>query len=224
MLQKLLWRCPLCETDDAIRHTRRLLIADRVICCQCQACWQLRRIAGDTFYLKLVENPAGLGAFKVGKEHPITTWYDAMKTGIQLQPIEDLGFQMKDGERLFVVSKRVELVAEETDERFFVAPKGELLPIAKNEIEGRPVGPGRLLLTSHRLVWQAMDEPDRKFLRVVSIPLKEINFASTFFGLVLNVGFQLYMIYVPSESMLKWLTYLDLVAKHIGHQIKISNY
>jgi len=147
-----------------------------------------------------------------------------MKASIRLVPIEEPGIQLEGSEKLFVVSQTVELVAEDSDGRFFPASNGQFLEKAKSEIEGQPVGPGRLLLTNQRLIWQALEEPDRKMSRLVSVPLKEINFASTFFGLVLNVGFQLYMIYFPSESMLKWLTYLDLVSKQIGHTIKTSHY
>jgi hypothetical protein len=58
MIPLLLWRCPLCATDDALEHQVRCFRADRVRCRRCRAEWRVRRVPGDNFYLKLVAGQA----------------------------------------------------------------------------------------------------------------------------------------------------------------------
>jgi hypothetical protein len=83
-------------------------------------------------------------------------------------------------------------------------------------------------LTDRRLIWQGVGGQTDVKPGVASFPLEEIQMVAPFFGVVLNVGNHLYMLYFPEESMLKWVTYLGQVSDEIlvdrGYQIKTAPY
>jgi hypothetical protein len=122
----------------------------------------------------------------------------------------------------------VALVAEEGDPLFFPSGIQASVKRAKSGIRAQVVGHGRIYLTGQRLIWLSDRQGDGDEASTVSIPLNAILSANTFFGVVLNVGLRLYMLYFPEESMLKWVTYLSLVSQQslvgTGHRLKTSHY
>lgn len=150
MLPTLLWRCPLCATNDALTQSPRPFRDDLVRCRACRAEWRLRRVPGDDFYLELTHVgddrgaawrlPAGGGPqdtpSQVGDkphtsnirhrtsniQHPVAAWYDAMKATVRLAPIHDPALALGPGETLYLASGPAILHAEEDDPRCFPAP------------------------------------------------------------------------------------------------------
>jgi hypothetical protein len=211
----LLWRCPLCVTDDALVHVERPFRAGRVHCRRCGAEWRVRRVPGDNFYLNLANR---------SDERSITAWYDAMKATVRLEPILDPALPLPPGEALYLASGPAELQAEATDPLFFPVPESPRASrVDKKEVAGRTTGQGRVFLTSRRLIWQG-DGPARSF------PLARLNsaYAVMDYGLTLMVEMRLYTVRFLEESLLKWVTYLALVAPQVeaetGHRITTSHF
>lgn len=232
MIPTLLWRCPLCATDDALTHYARRFRGDLVRCRACGAEWRVRRAPGDNFYLKLTRAPAfggdreGAPLRESGDERSITAWYDALKAAVRLTPIRDPAFAPLAGETLFLASGPAELQAEESDPLFFprkAEDDARRLRADKREVRGRTVGGGRLFLTDRRLVWQGE-------LAAHDFPLARLNSAYALLadGLVLMVEMRLYTVRFLGESLLKWVTFIGLVAPQVeaatGHRIAVSNF
>jgi hypothetical protein len=219
MIPLLLWRCPLCATNDALVHLERWFRPDLVRCRACQAEWLVRRVPGDNFYLRLVRAESG-----VGDERSITAWYDAMKQSVRLVPINVQAAAWPASETLYLASGRVELQAEANDPLFFSVPQSLAASrLDKRQLEGKPVGQGRLFLGSHHLVWQGDDSHC-----VFSHTRLDSAFALLNYGLMLMIERRLYTVYFLEESPLKWIMYLALVARQVeaetGHRIATSHF
>lgn len=222
MIPTLLWRCPLCATDDALVHIERRFRADRVHCRACGAEWRLRRAVGDNFYLRLVAGQDGIPP-EGDDERSVTAWYDAMKETLRLEPLCDPAVALEPGEALYLASGPAELIAEEGDPLFFAGPSGgDATRRDKRDVGGKPAGRGRLLLTGRRLIWQGEEA-------ACSWPLARLNSAYAFlnYGVMFLVEMRLYTVHFLEESLLKWVTYLALVAPLVeaetGHRITTSN-
>jgi len=78
MIPMLLWRCPLCATNDALLHIERRFRADRLICRHCQAEWRVRRVPGDNFYLS-GSRPASARAWRMALTGPHSAGLGVMR-------------------------------------------------------------------------------------------------------------------------------------------------
>lgn len=216
----LLWRCPLCATDDALRQVERRFRADRLFCTHCRTEWRVRRAPGDNFYLTLAVGQND--TLSHGDERSLAAWYDLMKGTLRLERRHDPALALEPGEALYLASGAAELQAEATDPLFFPAPAPRRR-VDKRHVEGRSAGRGRLFLTDRRLVWLGEELP-RTF------PLARLNSAHAVMdlGLALMVERRLYTVYFLEESLLKWVTYLALVARQVwsktGHRIETSHF
>lgn len=232
MIPTLLWRCPLCETNDALIHLPRRLRADLVRCTHCSAQWRVRRVLGDDYYLKLVKGteesvekrPRRSCLDLRGLELPLREWYEMMKRSVSLVAVEDPPVSLQSRELAYLVSGPVDLTAEANDPLFFsaVGKFGDVV-LEKSKVEGVVVGRGTLILTNRRLVWQGEE-------RACSFPLESVSSAHTLldYGVAFMVGMRLYIACFLEESVLKWITYLALVARELeaetGHRIVTSHF
>lgn len=233
MIPTLLWRCPLCETNDALIHLPRRLLADLVRCTHCSAQWRVRRVLGDDYYLRLVKGieeaiekkPRRSSARQDlrGLELPLREWYRMMKRSVSLVAVEDPPVSLQSGELAYLVSGPLDLTAEANDPLFFPT-MGEFgdVCLEKSKVEGVVVGRGTLILTNRRFVWQGHG-------RASSFPLESVSSAHTLldYGVAFMVGMRLYIACFLEESVLKWITYLALVARELeaetGHRIVTSH-
>lgn len=228
MIPLLLWRCPLCATNDALAHTSRRFRADRVQCRRCGAEWHVRRVPGDNFYMRLVRVGSGdaRGALCAGDERTIADWYDMMKATVCLSPIHDPTLPLNPDEVLYLASGPAELWAEETDPLFFLGPDSPAAPatsVDRSRLQARLAGRGRMFLTDSRLAWQGDGQTH-------SFPLHRLNSAHALMdhGLVLMVEMRIYSARFFQESLLKWVTHVALVAVGVetktGHRIATSRF
>ena len=219
MIPTLLWRCPLCQTNDALAHITRRWRPDLVRCLQCKAEWRVRRALGDDYYLKVVSGPD-----EVGLERRLREWYAAMKRTVRLAPIADSAVDTRPAEVLYLTSGPTDLTAESTDPLFFRGEVSSGGPRSdKSKVEGAIVGRGQLALTNQRLVWRWDDG-------TVSFPLDRLHsfYAMLDYGVAFMVGMRLYIVSFLKESPLKWVNYVGLLAEQLeadcGHRIATSHF
>jgi hypothetical protein len=182
----------------------------------------VRRVIGHDYLLTIILGAPG----DRGRRLSLAEWYDLMKTGLRLAPQEAPALDLKPGEEVYVQSRGAELLVEEDNQLLGDWTAAE----APSHKEGdiglsflKRWDRGRLFLTSERLIW--MGERHTLYFR-----LQRINSVHTevtwYLGLL--YGLCVYKFRFEEESILKWLTYIALVAKRIEvvyqHQIAVSNY
>ena len=242
MISDLLWRCPLCENDDALVQRRRFLREPRIECQHCDTVWGVRRVVGDDYWMRVLASPAN--SDEVGVDLPLAEWYARMKGTLKLaksaHPPVEIGYEHRriqafplvpaggpiveawHSELSYLSSGRVELIAEADDPLFF--PEHGNSKQGERSVDSRLVGSGRLFLTNRRLIWRPEDGRGHDFL------LERLNsvYATYNAALILLYGMRLYRLEFPNESILKWLTYLALVAEEVkaetGQLITTSNF
>ena len=244
MIPDLLWRCPLCASNDALRHSQRWLHLEVVDCSACGAQWRVRRVVGDNYYLKLTRSGGCTTTFTPGVELSITTWYDLMKQTVQLETLPKPPNLLEAGERLYLASGKATLRAEAqpafsgADPFHPAAVKTSHLPgsnLPGIEAEGGLVDLGHLFLTDQRMIWQQSSATAKLAMpyavpQTFTFPLNQVNgiYAIYNFGLSMVVGMQMYNLRFSDESPLKWVTYIALLAPQVqaesGHRIQTSHY
>ena len=238
MISDLLWRCPLCASNDALQHSQRWLHLEVVDCSACEAQWRVRRVVGDNYYLKIVRSGKYTTSFPPGVELSITAWYDLMKQTVHLEALPEPSRLLGAGEELYLASGQASLWTEAQpaftrgDPRS-VAAVG-INPQSSAEAEGGLVGLGQLFLTNQRMIWQPssvnvkhpLTNPDPQ---PFTFPLHQVNgvYAIMNLGLSMVVGMRLYYLRFANESPLKWVTYVALLAPQVqaecGHHIQTSH-
>jgi hypothetical protein len=168
-----------------------------------------RRFEGD-YQLRVTEgSPPFLGA-----EAPLAQWYDQMKASLILTPTQDPAINLHPGEILWVKSKPAKLLKDVTA---LQATPGILF-------RNKKLGKGQLFLTSERLIWTGTETLPDFWLRKL---IAAWTVRNRFFAIQYE-GLEIFKFRFLEESILKWLTYLALVAQQIkqthGHTISLSNY
>jgi hypothetical protein len=210
-LALLLWRCPVCLTNDALVHEHHLGRKDSLRCRACGTQWVVRRVQGRDFRPKVVKGPRDL----VGLEMALTTWYDEMKRDFQPSPIPASGLELEPGEELYLKTGRVKLIAYPSNSLLGgwtgrEPPQGSIL---KRSEAGRfeDLGTGELLLTNRRLVWEGPQGGlDFWWQHVTDVNLR------LFFLMRINYGLTPYRFQFTQDSGLKWLTYAATLAQEAG--------
>ena len=212
-IAQLLWRCPVCCTNDSLIREHKRFGPQVVYCHACATRWEILRIPGHDFRLRVVQGPPEI----VGLEMALSAWYDEMKRDFQPSPIPVAGFELRPGEEAYLVAEGVSLWPHHPSTLFdgwteCAAPSSQ--PPSGNGFAGwDSLGEGRLVLTNQRLVWQG--------------PRGELNFAwSTTRAVYLWVvntlgllyGAARYRIGLGGEVGLKWLTYAGTIAEQNARQ------
>jgi len=220
MIPNLLWRCPLCATNDVLKENKRLFRSMMVHCSQCKTVWEVERVSGDDFQLQVIECPKYPA--EKGKILPLAEWYDRMKDSVSLEPISDPDVDLEPGEQLFLASRETTLIVDKKDP--IRADLKDESPKISRYSQGIIVGVGRIFLTDRRLIWQGGGGMRYDF------PLARVNSAYIAGNHTLMVLFELRILDLrfKGESLLKWLTYFGHVGKMIqetqGHLITTSQY
>jgi 1-acyl-sn-glycerol-3-phosphate acyltransferase len=207
----LLWRCPVCLTDDALVHDHRWFRPDGLRCQACGTHWVVRRVQGRDFRLEVVAGPPDL----VGLEMALTAWYDQMKRDFQPSPIPASDLDLEPGEELYLRTGAVKLVAYPSNALLggWTGREPSRDTILKRSEAGRfqDLGTGELLLTDRRLVWEGPEGGLDFWLEHVT----DVNLRLFFMGRI-NYGLTPYRFQFTQDSGLKWLTYVATVAQQVA--------
>jgi hypothetical protein len=222
MIPTLLWRCPLCHTDDALQHEGHWFRPDEVHCTRCGTVWEVHRVIGHDYLLRVI---AGDSAH-MGWQQPLAAWYDLMKAGLTLAPRPAPTLQLADGEEVYVQSRAAELLVEAQSPLRREWREGEAPTQRPGDIGlalMKRCDRGCLWLTNERLIWKgARGTLDFSLRRLNSVHTEVTWYLGLLYGLCL------YKFRFREESILKWLTYIGLVAQRIErvyqHRIAVSNY
>jgi hypothetical protein len=219
---QLLWQCPVCRTNDALVHLHPRFRRETVICQACGTRWEFRRQPGHDFRMKVVEGAPE----HVGLDMALSTWYEHMKNNFSPAPIRVAGVSLLPGEQVYLEAQDVPLSPYRPN-ALFDGWTGREPPKKQSgwlEVAGWDVlGQGRLLLTSHRLLWQS-EEGELDFL------WSDVTTVSLYmqYALVLNYGAAKYRFNMGNEPSVKWLHYAGEMAKRAaereGRQAIVSSH
>jgi len=212
-IAQLLWRCPACRTNDALFHKHPLSRKETLYCQVCGTRWDVQRLIGNDFRLKVIEGPGEL----VGLDMPLSIWYDEMKRDFKPSPIQALNVELHPGEEVYLEVKDTPLQPYRPSYLFETwtdreAPQSQP-PIKPEPGDWDSIGNGRLLLTSHRLLWQGPNgELDFNWSSISAVYLWIIN------TLGIRYGNARYRMPLGLEVGLKWLTYTGTLARQVAEQ------
>ena len=208
---QILWQCPVCRTNDALVHRRPLFRRETVSCPACGTLWDFQREPGHDFRMKVLEGPPEV----VGLDMALSTWYEHMNRGFSLKPIQVAGVSLLPGEEVYLEAPNVTLspylpnpLFKGWAEREAPKKQADWLEVASWE----SMGEGRLLVTSHRVLWQG---PQRE----VDFMWSEVAAVSQYLQstLALHYGSAKYRLRLDdNEHVLKWLHHMGDLAKQAG--------
>jgi hypothetical protein len=215
MISGLLWRCPVCKTNDSIVQTPRRFRADLVSCNSCDSAWELHRIKGADFNFKAIQGSM------VGTEKPLAEWYDMVRENLALVPLDPGDLSLEEGEELYLKGKSVGFIVARADPRFKTAV--DKIPPPPEDAEGRAaimgnLGPSELFLTNKRLV--VFNQGEYYYLPLLSVRGVEVLIDK--FVIIRHVKRLVEIIALVGESPLKWRAYLDLVLAPVQEELGIK--
>jgi hypothetical protein len=160
------------------------------------------------FRLRIVAGAPGL----VGLEMALTRWYDEMKRDFTPVPIRAANVDLLPGEDLYLEASGVSLAPHKPSPLFEEGWSGREAPQEQpgqmQVGEWESIGEGRLLLTSHRMIWQGPDrELDFNWSRMRAVYLWLRNTLGCLYGTAR------YRLALGQELGLKWLTYAGTLAR-----------
>ncbi len=207
---QLLWQCPVCRTNDALLHRRPLFRSERVVCQACGTLWDFQRQPGNDFRMRVLQGPPEL----VGLDMALSTWYEHMNNNFCPTPIEVADVSLLPGEEVYLEARGVTLspyqpnpLFEGWTEREAPKKQSDWLKVAGWE----SIGEGRLVVTSHRTLWQG---PQRE----IDFMWSEVTAVSQYMSatLALHYGSAKYRFRLENELVLKWLHHMGELAKQAG--------
>ncbi|MCX6033273.1 MAG: hypothetical protein NT169_28830 [Chloroflexi bacterium] len=215
MLNKLLWRCPVCKTNDSIVCRKRTLRPDLVSCPACGSAWLLLRVKGGTdFRFRAIAGP------QRGADRPLAAWYDAMREGFALAAITDATAPLAPGETLYLKGHAEGLRVLRMDPRF-QAVIARLPPPAEPPPPDAPplteIGEADLFLTDRRLI--VRPGPAGAAGEIIGPPLATVRGVQLFIDRYLILRHErrlVEMFEFVAESPLKWQVYLDHALRPIS--------
>lgn len=217
----LLWRCPICFTNDSLFHRRPLFRTNTVKCQACETVWNLSAKAGNDFRMRIV---AGQPEW-IGLDMPLSTWYAKMKEDFRPVPIQTAGIDLMDDEEVYLEAAYANLEPHAPNELFSGWSEKEVpssQPRGVQELgDWDSIGVGRLLLTNRKLLWKnEQRELDLFWPKTTAIHNWGIN------TLGIRYGSARYRFTLGSEAGIKWLSYAGAMAQKAaeqhGHKIVVA--
>jgi 1-acyl-sn-glycerol-3-phosphate acyltransferase len=220
---QVLWRCPVCHAEDAIRMVGGLLQKMTVRCVTCDTRWTLKREYERDFRLCVIKGPDPL----LGLEMALAAWYDGMKCNFKPALRQVDGANLMPDEEAYLAADGVSLLPYRPNPLFDgwserEAPRKQ--PGGHHELaDWASAGKGRLVLTSRRLLWQGAErEVDFYWHGATAVYLWLQN------TLGIRYGAAPYRFKLAKEPGLKWLTYAGTLAKEAaartGRKLMTSDY
>ena len=220
-IPQLLWRCPVCLTNDVLIHQRPRFRPQTVECRGCQTRWGIERVIGKDFRLKVIEGPPDL----IGLDMPLSTWYDEMKRDFQPSSIPVTDVELLPGEEVYLEVGSSSLSPHRPNALFDGwtgrEPPQAQLPGRHELADWASIGEGRLLLTSQRLLWQGPQGAlDFMWPSITAVTIWMVN------TLGIKYGTAPYRLTLDQELGLKWLTYAGTLAQQTaeqdGHEVTVT--
>ncbi len=217
----LLWRCPVCQTNDALIHNRPWFRPQTLYCQACGTHWAIRRVPGRDFRLQVVDGQADL----IGLDMALSTWYDEMKRDFKPSPIPTTDVDLLPDEEVYLRTNGVMLLAYRSNALFNGQtgrePPRKEIPKRSQAAHWARLGTGELLLTNRRLVWEGPQGGlDFRWSSVTAVSLR------LYYLLGINYGITPYRFILGQDNGLKWLTYAGTVAQQVaaqnGHKVTLS--
>jgi hypothetical protein len=178
-------------------------------------------VIGQDFRLTVTRGVPSL----IGQEKSLADWYDVMKAGVRLVPKPEVGLTLEEGEECYLQSRLAELFVEE-DNPLLQLWAEEAPSVVERDASTSftKIGAsGQLWLTSERFIWTSGKQ--RLNFRITRVMAAYAQ-GNRFFAII--YGQRLYKMRFRQESLLKWLTYMGLIAQRLeqvaGHRIALSNY
>lgn len=219
MLTFLIWRCPLCGTDDSLTHKAPWFRTEALHCSACNAKWAIR-LRNDEYYLKVTAGDSE----HLGMDLPLPEWHDRMLAGLKLVPVAADLDMLNPGEEVYTRANDVELIVVDSNPLLTSWNKREAPKGLKSRHAYTPnwesVGLGRLYFTDQRLVWVGKDKR-------LDFWWPSVNGAFIFLGGIFGImyGLTTYRFRFTNQSPLKWIAYSKALAPRIqeqfGHAINI---
>jgi len=219
----LLWRCPVCMTEDAILHEHRRFRKPKVTCRSCGTRWSVERVIGHDFRLIVEEGHPDL----IGLNMALTAWIDETKSDFSLRPIEVGGLELEPEEEAYLEVADAELEPYRPN-ALFEGYEGREPPRAvkagtRDYADWEKLGEGRVVLTNHRIVWQGPPgDLDFRWDVVGTLAVHRFN------TLFIRYGPVPYRLHLGKELGLKWMTYAAAVLKQSaarsGRKVTIGPY
>ena len=220
---QLLWRCPMCHTEESLLHKHRQFGRDRVRCRACDTLWSLWRVVHHDYRMKVEEGHPDM----VGLDLPLTTWYDKAREGFELRPIEVTGIELRPGEEVYLTADGIHFKAYRPNPLFDGFAPGE----APRTVGRGPrvygdyqsFGEGRLLVTNERLLWQGSEgEIYLEWPHFTAVNIVMMN------TLYIRYGPVAYRFDLPAQTPLRWMTYTGTLAKRAaevaGHEVQCMRF
>jgi 1-acyl-sn-glycerol-3-phosphate acyltransferase len=212
-IRTLLWRCPMCHTEDAILHERPRFRKPRVACRACGTRWVVKRVIGHDFRLIVEEGHPSL----IGLDMALTAWFDQMKAGFQPVARDIEGIEPEPGEIAYLEVADAELEPYRPNP-LFDGYDGREPPRAvkaghRDYADWEKLGQGRVVLTNRRIIWQGPPgELDFRWDSVGTLALHRFN------TLFMRYGPVPYRLHLGKELGLKWMTYAASLLKQVADQ------
>ena len=216
----LLWRCPVCHTDDALVHEKPFLRRQTLRCRVCRTLWIVHHIPGKDFRLEVLEGPGEL----VGLEMALSGWYDEMMRDLDVAP-QAPTVGSDPAERVITETRNVPLLPRRPNillDNWNGREPPSIQPHSKSQLAGwGKIGNGRLVLTDERMIWEGpRGGLDFWWRNVSSISLWMLN------TLTIRYGTAPYRFELGQENGLKWLAYAGVQARRhaaqTGRRLDIS--
>jgi 1-acyl-sn-glycerol-3-phosphate acyltransferase len=220
-IAQVLWRCPICRTDDALFHKRPWFRTPTVECQVCGTRWKIQRVIGKDFRLQVIDGAPDL----IGLEMSLAAWYDEMKKGFMLVPQKQADTPVAPGEHVYLQADGVKLLPYRPNALFETwdarEPPKTQLPGRHAMADWQSIGEGRLTLTNERMLWQSPQrELDFQWSSISSLTIWLIN------TLGVRYGTAPYRFDLGTENGLKWMTYAGTLAQRAaekaGRKIQLS--
>jgi len=220
---QLLWRCPMCHTEESLLHKHRQIGRDKVRCRACGTRWSLWRVVHHDYRMKVEEGHPDM----VGLELPLTTWYDKAREGFELKPVEVSDIELRPGEEVYLTADGIDFKAYRPNPLFDGFAPGEAPRSVdrgtRDYGDFHSFGEGRLLVTNERLVWQGPEgEIYLEWPHFTAVNIVMMN------TLYIRYGPVPYRFDLPTQTLLRWMTYAGTLAKRAaevdGHDVQCMRF
>jgi len=212
-MAQLLWRCPVCHTNEGPMQERRWFRPPIVRCLACGTRWDVQRIVGKDFRLRITKGPQSL----IGLDMPLSSWYEDIKASLEMTAVMVPGLELEPQEEPYLAAEGVSLVPHKPSVLSDGWTEGEAPqaqpPGSRDYAHWDSIGTGRLVLTNQRLVWQApQGNLSFRWPAVNALHLWLLN------TLIILYGTALYRLTVGRENGLKWHSYVGSVLREAARR------